>query len=175
MPNYYSPTMSAIFGNNIGGAFPLNYSFAYQQGRQALFERNLSTLSASIDKGDLSRIKANLKTVTTNNPQFSTQAPDSSAVAVDFKALAKAIDDKKLTDVKKAWKQLKTDLSEKGITPGGAGITASRAQAALEAASKQGLYRSVFSNQTLIYGAGGSGLSFNANTYPPGSFLDAQI
>lgn len=94
-------------------------SYAVKLAESFALKRNLSKLGSAIEKGDLTSAGSTLSALIKAHPEYATSSsgPDSgSGINADFAAISTAIEDQDTEAAKEAWKQLKSDLAEAGVT-----------------------------------------------------------
>lgn len=147
--------MSAISG--IGNSSDAIY--ATQLAQTAKLGRNLNSLDAAVQKGDMTAAGAMIATIIQQNPQFALTSSSSSTsqdpINQGFDTVSKAISSNQPDVVKSAWNQLKTDMAKSGITiTDGSGNTKK-----LQADAKKALESAILSGISGLNSSDGNSLS----------------
>ncbi len=100
-------------------------NYATQLAQSSALERSLYNLGSAIQGGDLTSAGSILTSIIQANPQYATNSSSSSGsgstqspdpINQDFQNLATAISQNDLATAQSTWAQLKTDLSNAGVT-----------------------------------------------------------
>jgi hypothetical protein len=144
-------------------------SYAAQLAQTSSLKRSLNNLGVAVQNGDLTSANSILTAFIKANPQYASTQGDATQsqdpINGDFQALADAISNNQVDAAKNAWTQVKSDLSQDGVTDITDGTTAT---AELLAETKASIEQQIVSDAfgTSSAGAlsatsllGGSGIS----------------